>query len=297
MSNDKLPLRRSCGATAMYFRELEVNEDFRNNQRDIEMFTARTRQLGGAASKAQTVTIKVAVHIVYNSEEQNISDDQVKSQIAVLNEDYRKRNADVSNVPGVWTALVGDANIQFALLDDASLAITRTKTDKVSFGMNESVKFTAKGGHDVYMPENVLNVWVCNLDGLLGYAQFPGGKPQTDGVVINYQAFGKGGSATYPYDLGRTLTHEVGHFLNLHHIWGDKLDCTGDDLVADTPKALEPNYDKPAFPHISCANGPNGDMFVNYMDYVDDDTMVMFTDGQVERMAATLLGSRHGLAE
>jgi hypothetical protein len=127
---------------------------------------------------------------------------------------------------------------------------------------------------------------------LLGYAQFPGGPPGTDGVVILNAAFGTTGTATAPYNLGRSATHEVGHWLNLRHIWGDTEDCSGTDFVDDTPNAQHPNYGKPTFPHISCTNGPNGDMFMNYMDYVDDAAMFMFTAGQVVRMQATLAGPR-----
>jgi hypothetical protein len=111
-------------------------------------------------------------------------------------------------------------------------------------------------------------------------------------VVILNSAFGTTGTATAPFNLGRSATHEVGHWLNLHHIWGDTEDCTGTDFVADTPNAQHPNFGKPTFPHVSCSNGPNGDMFMNYMDYVDDDSMVMFTAGQVVRMHAALEGPR-----
>jgi hypothetical protein len=131
--------------------------------------------------------------------------------------------------------------------------------------------------------------------GLLGYAQFPGGPAATDGVVILNTAFGSVGTAAAPYNLGRTATHEIGHWLNLRHIWGDTEDCSGSDFVDDTPNAQQPNYGKPTFPHVSCNNAPNGDMFMNYMDYVDDDAMVMFTKGQIARMQATLAGPRNSL--
>jgi hypothetical protein len=138
---------------------------------------------------------------------------------------------------------------------------------------------------------------VCNLsDGLLGYAQFPGGPSKTDGVVILYTAFGTKGVAAAPFNLGRTATHEIGHWLNLRHIWGDRTDCTGSDGVSDTPRAQMPNTGRPTFPRISCDNGPNGDMFMNYMDYVDDAAMFMFTSGQATRMNACLAGSRKELA-
>ena len=139
---------------------------------------------------------------------------------------------------------------------------------------------------------------VCPLgSGLLGYAQFPGGPKDTDGVVILNTAFGTTGIARPPFNLGRTTTHEVGHFLNLRHIWGDTEDCTGTDHVSDTPGQQLPNYGEPTFPHVSCTNGPNGDMFMNYMDYVDDPAMFMFTAGQVARMRATLSEARKGLAK
>jgi hypothetical protein len=108
-------------------------------------------------------------------------------------------------------------------------------------------------------------------------------------------AFGTTGTAAAPFNLGRTATHEVGHWLNLRHIWADTEDCNGSDLVADTPNSEGPNYGKPRFPHVTCNNGPNGDMFVNYMDYVDDDTMVMFTAQQVVRMRTALESARADL--
>ncbi len=103
--------------------------------------------------------------------------------------------------------------------------------------------------------------------------------PETDGVVILNTAFGTTGSARAPFDMGRTAVHEVGHWIDLRHIWGDSNNCSGSDFVDDTPNAQMPNFGKPTFPHVSCSNDPNGDMFMNYMDYVDDDTMIMFTPG------------------
>jgi hypothetical protein len=128
---------------------------------------------------------------------------------------------------------------------------------------------------------------------LLGYAQFPGGPPETDGVVVDYLSFGTMGTAKEPFHLGRTATHEIGHWLNLYHIWGDDgMGCAGDDLVDDTPNQAGPNQGMPGFPHVTCDNGPNGDMFVNYMDYTDDAGMIMFTEGQCLRMQSTLDGPR-----
>jgi len=159
------------------------------------------------------------------------------------------------------------------------------------------MKFTAQGGHDAWDSTRYLNMWVCPeiMDGprtLLGYAQFPGGLPATDGVAIIHNAFGTSGTASPPFNLGRTATHEVGHWLDLFHIWGDQVGCSTDDQVADTPRQDRENFGTPSFPHITCNNGPNGDMFMNYMDYVDDAAMFMFTPGQVARVRATLAGPR-----
>src|SRR5207237_8069001 len=120
---------------------------------------------------------------------------------------------------------------------------------------------------------------------VLGYAQFPGGPAATDGVVIAQSCFGNTGTAAYPFNKGRTATHEVGHWLNLYHIWGDDgTACTGSDLVGDTPNQGDENYGCPAFPSVSCSNGPNGDMFMNYMDYTDDACLFMFSAVQKTRM-------------
>ena len=291
--------RRICGSMEVHERLQETYASFRDNQNRIESFTARSVQSGLAQRVTrQLITIPVVVHVVYKKDAENISDAQIKSQIDVLNKDFRATNPDKSKVPSVWTGLVADANIQFALATKdpkgkATTGITRTETTKSSFGADDSVKSKAGGGAPAWPAARYLNLWSCNLGGgLLGYAQFPGGPARTDGVVILSSAFGTTGTAAAPFDLGRTATHEIGHWLNLRHIWGDRTDCTGTDHVSDTPKAQMPNYGTPAFPHISCENGPNGDMFMNYMDYVDDAGMFMFTPGQVTRMNATLAGPR-----
>jgi hypothetical protein len=274
----------------VYHRMLEQHPDFRQALVQIEQFTARSF-LFGMAARATVATIPVLVHVVYKDDQGNIADAQIQSQIDSLNQDYRARNADKSSVPPVWTALVADAKIEFRLQD-----VTRTHTDQDFFGTDNGVKHESSGGISPKSSDKYLNLWVCRLAGtLLGYAQFPGGPADTDGVVIRSTAFGTTGTAQAPFNLGRTATHEIGHWLNLYHIWGDTNDCSGTDYVADTPNAQFPNYGRPSFPHISCNNGPNGDMFMNYMDYVDDGAMVLFTPGQVARMAATLSGPRSGL--
>jgi hypothetical protein len=282
-------------------RLLETHPQFRTALAALETATRARFATAFAFPEAQSVTIPIVVHVVYRSEDQNISDAQIKSQIVALNKDYGAKNPDKSKTPAVWAGLVTDTGIQFLLATKGpdgkpTNGITRTQTDAASFSTNDAVKSTATGGADAWPRDQYLNLWVCTLsNGLLGYAQFPGGPAETDGVVILNTAFGTVGTATAPFNLGRTATHEIGHWLNLRHIWGDTEDCSGSDFVDDTPNAKLPNYGKPAFPHISCTNGPNGDMFVNYMDYVDDAAMLMFTAGQVVRMHATLAGPRKSL--
>ncbi|MET3143600.1 UNVERIFIED_ORG: hypothetical protein ABIB19_003811 [Arthrobacter sp. UYEF10] len=163
----------------------------------------------------------------------------------------------------------------------------------------DDVKSSATGGADPWPSDVYLNVGVCNdlRDGIgrviLGYAQFPGGPPTTDGVVIANFCFGKGGTAQTPFHLGRTATHEIGHWLDLRHIWGDdRGSCSGSDMVEDTPNQADATFNSPTFPQISCSNGPNGNMFMNCMDYTDDVAMFMFTKGQSRRMDACLEGAR-----
>lgn len=291
---------RICGAPEVHQRLLQ-NPEYQRRRMAIERHLARFLLFDLATQRAGVTEIPIVVHVVYSDAASNISDAQVQSQITVLNADYRAANPDRAGVPGVWSGLVADSRIQFALATtdpagNATNGITRTSTTTQSFTTDDAVKSVATGGADPWPSDRYLNLWVCKLGGgLLGYAQFPGGPQETDGVVILHSAFGTTGTATAPFNLGRTATHETGHWLNLIHIWGDRLDCTGNDDVADTPPAQAPNYGTPVFPHISCNNGPNGDMFMNYMDYVDDNAMFMFTQGQAARMAAALDGPRSGM--
>jgi hypothetical protein len=294
--------RRTCAHMVVHELLAETQPEYRDRRLAVEEETRAIIASGKAMrTAARVLTINVVVHVIFGADDQNISDGQVKSQIDVLNQDFTATNADVSKVPDDWKSLVSNANIKFALATKdpggkKSPGITRTATTVDSFGPDNTVKSTATGGVDAWPTDRYLNMWVCNLgQGLLGYAQFPGGPAATDGVVILYSAFGAQGTVTAPFDKGRSATHEVGHYLNLRHIWGDRNDCSGNDFVADTPPAQQANFGKPKFPHITCNNGPDGDMFVNYMDYVDDDAMFMFTVGQVARMNAALAGPRKAL--
>jgi hypothetical protein len=257
----------------------------------LEQETARRQRVAVDFRRVRLATIKVVVNVVHRTAAENVSQAQIASQIAALNRDYAATNPDRAGVPAPWQGLVTDSRLRFKVVK-----VTRTPTTRTSFTWDDGVKRASTGGIAPYRPNTHLNIWVCALGGgLLGYAQFPGGPAATDGVVINYRAFGTLGTAEAPFNKGRTTTHEVGHYFNLRHIWADTDDCSGSDMVADTPNCAGPNYGTPSFPSISCNNGPNGDMFMNYMDYVDDVAMFMFTAQQVLRMRTALDGPRRGL--
>jgi len=295
------PARRLCGTMEVHNRLLEAFPSFRLKQIQLEHALMR-RMASARPFRVGISAVPTVVHVVYKEPSENISAAQIRSQIAVLNKDFRARNRDKGKVPAVWRGLVADAHVRFVLArrdpeGQPTTGITRTQTTRASFGTDDSVKSAATGGADAWPSDKYLNIWVCSLGGLLGYAQFPGGPPETDGVVILNTALGTVETASPPFDLGRTTTHEVGHWLDLRHIWGDDFRCEGSDFVDDTPNQEGPNYGKPAFPHISCDNGPNGDMFMNYMDYVDDGAMLMFSPQQVARMHGALDGPRNAIGK
>ena len=295
---------RTCATMHIHRRLAARDPEYRRRCRELELetrqFMARYR---GQSLRTGIVRIPVVVHVIWHSAEQNISDAQIQSQIDVLNADYRRANADAGDVPSVFAGVAADTRIEFALAVrdpdcGATTGITRTNTTIDGFtaisASDERMKSTAAGGHDPWDVTKYLNIWVVKYtDDTLGYGTFPSYPANIQGVVCDYRAFGTIGTAAAPFNLGRTATHEVGHWLNLLHIWGDDDKspsgiCSGSDECADTPNQGIENYHKPAFPHVSCGNGPNGDMFMNYMDYVDDAAMFMFAEEQATRMNATL---------
>lgn len=245
----------------------------------------------------EIITIPVVVHVLFNNAGQNISDAQVISQIDVLNKDFRQLNLDRDLVPPVFKDRAADARIMFCLAqadpeDRPTTGILRRYTVKTDFGIDE-MKQKSSGGSDAWDSKNYLNIWVCNIKGrTLGYATFPGGEENKDGVVIHHNVFGTVGALRTGFNKGRTATHEVAHWLGIKHIWGDE-DC-GNDGIADTPPQTWYNYGCPDFPRRSaCSIDNNGDMFMNFMDLTDDACMKLFTLGQARAMRAQFaLGAR-----
>jgi hypothetical protein len=256
------------------------------------------------SSDSDTVTIPVVFHVVYRTHLQRISSTQVLSQLDVLNQDFNGLNPDYALVPAAWDSTKADCGIHFCLAmqdpdGNPTTGITYDSTTQVSFDQNDQVKYTAQGGCDAWDPTRYLNIWICNLESpLLGYAQFPNAGPlNEDGVVLHYRATGTTGPLFPDYDKGRTGTHEVGHWLGLRHIWGDDGgSCQYDDFVADTPRQADFTTGCATFPLLDvCTPDSPGVMFMNYMNYSDDDCSYMFTEGQSQRMHGFLNSARSGL--
>ena len=251
----------------------------------------------------EVISIPVIVHVVnYEPDPFTISDEKIQSQIDVLNQDFRKQNPDHIKTPDAFIDLVADVAITFFLATTdphgkPTTGIIRTESDVIGFDGKdltggtpiEDLKlfFTEKGGQDAWPRDKYLNIWIADLSdlhgnlGLAGYAQFPDADPRIDGVVIDPRVFGTLAPLEPVHNLGRTATHEIGHWLNLRHIYGKNGDCAEGDLVDDTPNQKSQYSGNPTHPQNSCNSN---DMFMNFMDYVNDESMYMFTIGQKRRM-------------
>ena len=270
-----------CG-TAEYLQSRPLNTH-------ISQRTATEKAGGRDTLKDEVIIIPVVVHVLYNTQQQNISDAQILSQINSLNQDYRRQNADTANTPQAFKKVAADVRIQFCLakVDPQgyyTTGIVRKYTKAEFFQNDDKMKFSSQGGDDAWDATKYLNLWVCNLFNLtLGYGVLPGSPLEKDGVVIKYNVFGTVGTLLAPYNKGRTATHEIGHWLGLKHLWGDS--SCGDDGIADTPPQQAANYGCSSFPHLSqCSINSYGDMFMNFMDFSNDACMNVFTQGQKAEM-------------
>ncbi len=301
--------------------------------------TFEEAQLRGKESFEQgrqaVYTIPVVVHVVWHSSSpaQNIADSIIEDQIRVLNEDYRKLNADAANLRSDFTSLAGDAEIEFELQQIIRVSTTTEFLPSIT-GLEDAdkVKSTADGGSDAIDPEHFFNLWICKLQPItflgiplgevLGYAyppadlpNWPPGAnaptPDKEGVVLDYRTVGSNNPNSSHFTnqgftiVGRTATHEVGHYLGLRHIWGDpnpltgENGCTVDDGILDTPNAAASNQAAGCNPATnSCGAGQPvdlPDMWENYMDYSQEDCQVAFTNMQIQLMRGVLEGPRSGL--
>jgi len=288
-----------CATDELMEAQYNANPTLRDQVQQLR----RDAQNWSATHQGQRMVITIPVHVIVvhlPSESvgtgRNLSMTQIQSQIDVLNEDYRRLNTDASNTPAAFQGVAADCEIEFCL---ASVDPNGNPTDGVtryahnsstvsSSTLDNSIKPATTWNRNAY-----LNIWTARITGgILGYAYFPPvSDPDIDGVVVLDQSFGRPSSGA-PYNLGRTAVHEVGHYLGLSHVWGDGGGCGDDDGINDTPTSSAPYYGCPSFPQNSCSSN---DMHMNYMDYVDDACMNLFTAGQKSVMVGVLNTHRSGL--
>lgn len=287
-----------CGTMQALDRLATTNPNVLKQIEVVENFTQK--KITTPKKALEIITIPVIFHVVYTAPFENLSDERLMSQLDVLNEDFRKLNPNFDETLDVFKDRAADFEIEFCLAQTdpeglPSTGVNRVFTDTTSFSVENNVKFTANGGADAWPANEYLNFWVCDLEpGLLGYAQFPGLDDVTDGIVVDYAQVGRGFVAG---TSGRTATHEVGHWLNLRHIWGDG-DCTQDDLVEDTPLSDGSHSGCPLNSNTCTESESEVDMVQNYMDYSDDNCLTLFTEGQKERARVLFeeSGARFALA-
>jgi hypothetical protein len=262
-------------------------ENFINTHtRPVNSNAVTEREMGAASGIV--IRIPVVVHVLYNNASENISDDQIRSQIDALNRDFRRLNADTVNTPGRFRYIAADVAIEFALATAdpygaPTNGITRKYTNVTEWTSDDKIKFSSQGGTNAWDSKSYLNIWVGNMRRLLGYSSAPGAAADRDGIVLNISVAGTV-NVSSPYQMGRTAVHEAGHWLGLKHIWGDTY-C-GDDYIDDTPPQGNFTPGCPSGFRSSCSNGAVGDMYMNYMDFTYDACTNLFTTGQRDRMRA-----------
>ncbi len=287
-----------CGFGWWQSRQAERSTSFFQKTREVDSVLQNVSDSkSNRISRRMEPVIPVVVHIVWHSSSENVSDEAVLSQVEALNQDFNGENEDLSEVPDEFKPFISRAGIRFCLAAEdeegrPTSGIVRVQTEKETIGMHEALFFSVWGGSDAWDTERYLNIWVANTgDVITGYGSYPGQvETKKQGIVVHPKYFGRNNSKRY--NRGRVAVHEIGHFLGLRHIWDGNADCDTDDGVADTPLQQQAYTGCPAYPQVSCGSS---DMFMNFMDYVDDDCMVMFTQGQMERVVNTIEIFRPGL--
>ena len=260
-----------------------------------------------ASAPAAVITIPVVFHVLYKNATQNISDAQINSQLTILNNDYRKLNSDFNAVvPAIFRPLAADMEIVFVKANRTSSGHTTTGITRksVANAFDFYNNYYTSEGQPAWDTTSYLNIWIGSFNDpeLLGFGLLPSaaGDPD-DGLCISYKFVGNTGTATAPFNKGRTATHEIGHYFGLFHPWGQDGSACGNannsDRVADTPATNDPYFSCPSFPNElnACNFTEGGSMFMNYMDYVNDACMAFFTNGQKAVVQSTLSNQRLSL--
>ncbi|MDR2237230.1 MAG: zinc metalloprotease [Chryseobacterium sp.] len=288
-----------CGSDVVRQKMLSENPEAAQRLMQIENNTAQfieQKKMGRVLADG-SVEIPVIFNVLYTNSTNNVSDARIISQIDVLNKAFASTHANVSNIPAEFQSVnAGDTKIKFRLVKT-----NRKSTTISNWAPDDKMKKSTTGGIDATDPTKYLNIWVVNYmpystGYVLGYATFPESAGLwNDGVVMMDEYVGEGGPVA-THNKGRVTVHEVGHYLNLRHIWGDA-NC-GNDFVDDTPQQITLHRGVPSYPKMeTCGGKSRSVMFMNYMDYSDETTLFMFTKQQNDRMQASVSasGPRAGL--
>ena len=302
--------QRKCATMEKLEQKMQNNPAFKAHHNEvmqrIQSPTTTLNRMNGTQSQG-VVTIPVVFHILYKTANQNISEAQINSQLASLNQDFRKLNADFSTVvPAAFQPFGADMEVVFVMATrtPAGLPTNGITRKSVSSTFTFEDDYYKNSGEPIWDPSSYLNIWVGRFtdDELLGFAYLPSSAGDIDdGLCIGDQFLGSTGTATAPFNRGRTATHEIGHYFGLLHPWGNDNSSCGtngnSDGVADTPATNGPYDGCPSFPNnlYTCSSSANGAMFMNYMDYVNDRCMAFFTTGQKEIVRNTLAEERLSL--
>ncbi len=299
-----------CASNLYLQQRLQAQPQLIEQRQALEAFTQRwIAENANQVSTRAILTIPVVVHIVWKEVSENVPEEQIQAQLDIINRDFRAKNLEINAIPAVFKTAVADVEIEFCLAKrtpngQVTSGITRTRTNVNNVGVHftqpqglRTICYSDLGGQDAWDTRQYLNIWVGSMGfGILGQADFPGiAEAAEDGIRIDPSAFGTS-NATPPYNLGRTLTHEIGHYFNLSHPWGNKddnLNCENDDGVSDTPRQSTTFRNQcPTHPQLFCGTAS---MFMNFMNYTNDACLAMFTQGQKVRMLAALNVARVGL--
>jgi len=286
--------QKRCNNEQYTKQQLEADPSLRSSMDEIELFTERSISSSTETQQriyplSGVIQVPVVIHILYHTPDQNLQMEAIDRLINALNRDFNKRNADTVNIPAAFKPYATSMGFEFKLAtqDPAgriTSGIVRKYTPIKYWMSDDKMKFNASYGDDAWDSKSYLNIWLCNMQDVLGYSTLPGMDPQKDGVVISFEDIMNLKGTSPLFNDFRTLVHEVGHWVNLYHIWGDGY-C-GDDRVDDTPKQSTYTPGCPSGTRISCGANNTGDMYMNFMDFTDDVCMNMFTTGQRKRARA-----------
>ncbi|WP_290837017.1 T9SS type A sorting domain-containing protein [Flavobacterium sp.] len=308
LGSSSLFAQRTCSTNAKIEQLKAEDPGFASRHKVISRYLKDVKNLqkNNSSQNPNVVTIPVVFHVLYKNQTQNISDAQINSQLAAMNEDFRKCNPDFLDVvPEAFQEFGADMEICFAkaTITPSGMPTSGITRKSVPDDFVFDIEYYTPDGEPAWDTSHYLNIWIGRFPpGMLGFGTPPAAAGENyDGLCISYKYFGCNGTALAPFNKGRTVTHELGHYFGLKHTWGDDStscgDLQNDDDVADTPPVNDPYFGCPTYPDNSnmCEPTEDGAMFMNFMDYVDDACMAFFTLDQKSLVQATVNGPRASL--